>query len=52
MIRHSVQWREVVGADPFSRKVDQALTAETQTLDLLRTAEEELVKVRAELESI
>lgn len=52
MIRHSVQWREVVGADAFSRKVDQALTAETQTLDLLRTAEEELASLRSELDSL
>lgn len=49
MIRHSVQWREVIGADNFSKKVDQALQAEAQALDLLRGAEEELTKVRGEL---
>eukprot|EP00026_Physarum_polycephalum_P002568 Phypoly_transcript_02575.p1 GENE.Phypoly_transcript_02575~~Phypoly_transcript_02575.p1 ORF type:complete len:601 (+),score=89.70 Phypoly_transcript_02575:931-2733(+) len=52
MIRHSVQWREVVGADNFSKKVDQALTAETQTLELLRNAEEELTKVRGDLDKM
>lgn len=52
MIRHSVQWREVVGADNFSKKVDQALTAETQTIELLRTAEEELTKVRSDLDKM
>jgi hypothetical protein len=33
-------------------KVDQALTAETQTLELLRNAEEELTKVRGDLDKM
>ena len=42
----------MVGPTDFSKKMDQALTAETQTLELLRNAEEELTKVRADLDNL
>jgi len=50
MVAHSTQWKDVLGAEEFTKRINLLLQNEITTRKMLQAIEEELGQIRAELQ--
>jgi len=50
MVAYSTQWKDVLGVEEFTRRINSLLQNETVTRTILQGIEEELKQIQAELQ--